>query len=465
MAQQQNSQPEIKRFVASSMSRALELVREEMGPEAIILSSRRVDEGVEIVTSVERDLNTRGVMERRQFGQHFDAETDSVMESDNAWRSQAGVQKAAEQFGGFGESNGPVHKVNGEELARAIQQARERMMAAKQQAESGEAKQSERSLPSKSSSVETAAMKKPTRSGGDDLKLERLRGEIADLRMLLEQQVWSGHADAAPVPEKSRGLKSHLQHLGLSDEVVARLLLAEPRVSKLNESWRRSLARLAKQIPIASEDLVERGGVYAFVGPTGVGKTTTVAKLAARFALKHGPGKVALISLDVHRVGAMDQLKSLGKILDAPVRAVGDELSLALALKELSQFKLILIDTAGFRQGDAKLKKQLARLALPALKPVLVLSANSSYPTLKASVHAFRCRQPLCGVVLTKLDEALSLGEAISSAVASGLPLLYTTDGQEIPADIARASAATLVSRAVSLSKVGTRRNVTAGRD
>lgn len=200
--------------------------------------------------------------------------------------------------------------------------------------------------------------------------------------------------------------------------------------------------------------MVSGGGVFAFVGPTGVGKTTTIAKLAARFVLENGPGKVAIITTDTYRVGAHDQLRSLGRILGVPVRALDKDHSLPVLLASLKQFPLILVDTAGFRQGDALLKEQLRQLdTCPTMRRILVMACNSQLQTLKASVHAYAGMRGVDACVITKVDESLSMGEALSVLVEKSVPVAYTTDGQEIPKDIAPASGHALIAKAVALAK------------
>lgn len=466
---------EIKRFVAPSMTRALELVREEMGPEAVILSSQKVKGGVEIITSVERDLQTRGVSERRAFGQNFDAEYDQPLDSDTSWQSQAGIAQAAAGYPGQVELNG-VDALNkgksGSDIAQEIERAREKMVAAKRDA----AERTESSSQgTRGARVERQSNQekheKLKQKIDDDEKLESLRDELADLRMLLEQQLWQkqGFGDfaqttlntvqpSADVPEANAAsknlLKQHLSRLGLTDALCQELVASSEMKHGLNKAWKFSLASLARRIPLAQSVDVQAGGVFAFVGPTGVGKTTTIAKLAAQFSMKHGAGKVALVSMDTHRVGAAEQLRALGRILDAPVRMIDGENCLMTTLIGLRQFPLILIDTAGFRHGDPKLKAQLAQLdENPAVKRLLVLSALSQYQTLKASIHAYQNKQHVDGCVLTKLDEASGLGEALSAVISHNVALSYTTNGQQIPSDIHLASGHSLVASAVALSR------------
>lgn len=483
----------VKRFVAPDMRRALDLVRQEIGPDAIILSSQRTKEGVEIITSSELDLPTRGVQERRDFGRRFDEESDLPFESDQAWKTHAGLADAARQYA----PQASIKTSRAEQLALEIDAARERMMAAKR-GEGSKQKAAEPSLKAGPEKAEQLRRKvaehdqyslekrnartessvdlqmaglqeqmqrltmEQTRQAAneDDQRLADLKGEIADMRMLLEQQMWrmrEGDRNATPATQPTSAsaelLQNHLSALGLPPRWVKQLALSAKPGKRLNTAWRESLAVLSKHIPTDQTDRVNNGGLFAFVGPTGVGKTTTIAKLAARYVLQHGLGKVALITTDTYRVGAHDQLRSLGRILNVPVRVVDKERSLPSVVASLKAFPLILIDTAGFRQGDPLLKEQEAQLAAcPGIERVLVLSCNSQMQTLKASAHAYS-GGAVSGCILTKLDETGSLGEALSVIIDQQLPVLYSTAGQAIPNDINVASGPNLVSKAVALMK------------
>ncbi len=532
----------VKRFVAPDMRRALDMVREEMGPEAIILSSKRIPQGVEIITSMEVDLPTRGADTRKAFGQRFDEELDSPLESDSAWQVQQSIEQAAEHYNGAGapQTNPIASKPlldpkRRAALAKEIEQARERMMAA-QNAPQPEPRQEapvhQTTRPGGSNPVRPQPMELPKApvqpapetpeanpqtapfdlpafaqpdtavegtqynewaptdyafedrapAGLDqqmaglaaeikqrvqqhnqnqerysDERLSELHHQIADMRLLLEQQMWQmrdGQGAGKTLPSlAAETLNRHLKQLGLPESVVAPLLALATPGKHLSVAWREALARVAHQISSPSEDIVNAGGVFALVGPTGVGKTTTIAKLASRYVLEHGLGTVALITTDTYRVGAHDQLRALGRILNVPVRVVDKERPLATVVASLKQYPLVLVDTAGFRQGDPLLKEQEAMLsACPDLKRIVVLSTNSQVQTLKASAHAFAAN-PVDGCVLTKLDETASLGEAIGVIIAQRLPVLYTTDGQGIPNDIGVASAHHLVAKAVGIMK------------
>lgn len=477
---------EVKRFFAPTMRRALDLVNEEMGPEAVILSSRKIDGGVEIMTSVERDLPTRGIESRRAFEENFDADLDTAFTSDSAWRSQAGIEQAASAHKVRSENNNPRITQSSTELALEIERARERMLAAKRQEREADfhkkqtiidLDKSKHSSRSRSKASASQSIKRSQKNQADEQKLVDLQSELADMRMLLEQQLWhmskssstavySSEAEVHSItqsstlpgqvnmPRQFNVLNQHLSRLGLPVSLVNELLQSVNPNKRANEAWRACMATLAKKIPSFKESLVSKGGIFAFVGQTGVGKTTSIAKLAAQYLLDNGPGRVALVTTDTYRVGAFEQLKSLGKILNVPVKAVDNQNSLLTVLSSLKQFELVLIDTAGFRHGDPLLKAQLAQLdTCPSAKRLLVMSCNSQLQMMKASLHAYSSRQGIDGCVISKLDEAASLGEALGIVVEHQLPIAYTTDGQEIPKDITHATGHRLVAKAVTLMK------------
>lgn len=447
-----------KRFVAADMRRALELVREQLGPDAIILSNRRVKEGVELICSLESEPQLpAGQQSLASDGQGVPEQ--APLTSDGAWaeksdtgRFEAVSEPKVEAFSG-------AFKKSGAAMAADIERAREKMLAAQAQpigmSQSSPANAQpitpaqERQLPSFSAASEDSAVQ--------DRQLSEMKSELADLRELLELQLGQGAAAAKP----SSGIDAHLQPLlarferlalplSLSSQVLSELTGTEKTA---REIWPDALAALAHKIPVAGEDVVDGGGVFAFVGPTGVGKTTTIGKLAARYVLKHGASDVVLITTDTYRIAAHDQLKTLGRILNIDVKVVENTHSLPSVLAGVSNKALVLIDTAGFRHGDPLLKEQLQALGSNlAIKKMLVLSCNSQLQMLKASVHAYK-KSGISGVVLTKLDESASLGEAVGLMAEANLPVVYTTDGQEIPKDIQVAQAHQLVSRAVNLAK------------
>lgn len=488
----------VKRFVAADMRRALELVRQEMGPDAIILSSRRVKQGVEILTSLEP------VPQSDQPSVHEHSGSQEVaMGSDDAWSRQVGMDRAVashvpavaarapaprtEPVFAHATGRGMASGKTSTELAAEIERARDRMMAAKKARSVQEGELTLGEMAAARSPVPPTAAPAPRRApifnDDDDMELgaehftgadytramesqpryqnqaqhrqlEQLQAELADMRLLLEDQLGRiARAPATAANPMQASLERRLQRLGLSESAAQPLAQDTREQRDIRTAWGEVLGRLAHQIPVLDNDIVARGGVFAFVGPTGVGKTTTIAKLAARHVLARGADKVALITTDTFRIAAHDQLRTLGRILNVQVKVVNDTEDLGGALSQLRGCELVLIDTAGMRHGDPLLRQQLADLqSLSQVQTLLVMSANSQIQMLKATQHAYQ-GAGLRGCILTKLDETASLGEALGVIMEKGLPLVYTTDGQEIPRDLSLAKGHQLVSRAIALAK------------
>jgi flagellar biosynthesis protein FlhF len=207
-------------------------------------------------------------------------------------------------------------------------------------------------------------------------------------------------------------------------------------------------------VGVTGERWAENGGRLAFIGTTGVGKTTSLAKLAARWTLKHGARELALIAGDGSRIGAADELRALGQLLGAQVFVPDSFSELPALLARLTHFRLVLIDTPGTSSKDSKFATQLAVLASCAsiLDSVLVLSANTQAAALEEIVRRFAPTHPACAL-LTKVDEAATLGGSLSALIRAQLPLCYVSEGPRVPEDLKPARALDLVSRAVALAK------------
>ncbi|MBV8466094.1 MAG: flagellar biosynthesis protein FlhF [Burkholderiales bacterium] len=282
-------------------------------------------------------------------------------------------------------------------------------------------------------------------------EMEDISQEIKLLRGLLEGQLagLAWNELKRQDPERLEVLR-RLLSVGFSPALSRQIVEHMPQGYSTERGMKWARTALQHNMPTVGPgaDIVEAGGVYALVGPTGVGKTTTVAKLAARATMKHGASRVALITTDGYRIGAQDQLRIYGKILGIPVYAVTDESDLAQTLADLRNRHLVLIDTVGMSQRDQRVVEQIALLAgqTSPVKRLLLLSANAQGNTLDDVVRRYH-GNGLSGCIFTKTDEAFSLGSGLDVIIRYKLPLYYITNGQRVPEDMHVASALYLVDR------------------
>ena len=420
----------VKRFFAKSMAEALRQVRDQMGPDAVILSNRRVDGGVEIVTALDYDEN----MARQRLG-------DAAREATNGSRL---AELQAEQ-----------HRRLEDELGRSrdrIREVREKRAAFGRTSvggEFGDAGLSEEAL----ANDDTVVVEEPsTARAAYSGELAQMRAEISSLRDLVSARN-GGEPEQTAVNAVQQRLSEKLQEFGLGLE-LANSLSRRHRAGRLEDGWKQSLKMLAAGVKTTRTEWSEEGGVYALVGPTGSGKTTTIGKLAAHYVLRHGPDSLALVTTDRYRVAAHEQLFVFGRILNVPVRVVDETHSLDDILDELSDRHLVLIDTAGLTSTDKGYEEQLMELARShhRIRTHLVVSATSQPRIMKSVWHCYKMAN-LTGCVMTKIDEALTLGESLGFVMETGLPVAYYTDGQKIPEDLHHAESIPLVRLAVERLK------------
>ncbi|WP_097460341.1 flagellar biosynthesis protein FlhF [Mangrovitalea sediminis] len=404
----------VKRFIAPSMQQALRMVREEMGDDAVILSNRKVDGGVEIVTALNYDEG-----EAR----------------DRLGKEGVGATNAAR----LAELQAEQHRRLQAELDRSrhrIREVRERRTPA------GPFDDFDVSLPE--------PVQAPRKSLPDNDALAEMRAEILSLKDMISRQGNMNEPQVAPAGRTvAKRLEERLTEFGLSPTLAATLARDHGR-GRLDAGWKSALKTLAAGIHCEQRELAERGGIYALVGPTGSGKTTTIGKLAARYVLRYGPESIALVTTDRYRVAAHEQLFVFGRILNIPVRVVDESNSLDDILDELTDRRLVLIDTAGLTASDKGWDEQLHELAASrhAIKPYLVLAATSQPRIMKSTYHCYKMVN-LAGCFMTKLDEALTLGEVLGFAMETRLPVAYYTDGQKIPQDLHQARSVPLVRLAI----------------
>ena len=418
---------QIRRFRAPDMRQAIRKVRDAVGPDAVILSNQRLPTGeIEIVAALDYD---------------------GSLPSSLSTSKKATPPKSA-----------PLNPAPSQDRSRPSDDYLQRIERAKQQ----KLDQSEPEAPTEHAkpmfdmpdlppdhqdpSLEEALS---LRNQQDAKQLKDMERELQRVREMLEQsqnlvQASNKHK-VDPVEAQAR---DKLSRLGLSDFVISRLL-DDIDLKGREDDWNRLLAHLADYIPVRSNSS-ELKGCIAFMGPTGVGKTTSIGKIAAQHVLKHGPDSVVLVTTDTYRIAAHEQLRTFGRILNVAVEVVSEYSDLNEVLAKYAHYSLVLIDTAGMNPRDSNLERQLLMMkrARANVKKLLVLPCTSQRQVLKTVIDVYSQIQ-LDGCVLSKLDESASLGEAISVVVEEGLPVVYIADGQRIPDDIEPARAHNLISRAV----------------
>ena len=411
----------VKRFFAATMQEGLRLVRDEMGADAVILSNQKVDGGVEIVTAL--DYDEQLAMSQVDLADETDKAPSPTqlakMQADRHVRLQQEMDRAREKISG-------VRKQRAEHIPAG-------------RGASDSVRQSEL-------------------GGAPDSEMEMMKAEIHQLKDLLDQQLrLSNKASVESESESSivkKNIAERLAAMGVEKKLVDSLMPTVKAGTDIAQAWNRILAELSHVLAVEENELIERGGIYALVGQTGAGKTTTIGKLAARYALEYGAESIALITTDRYRIAAHEQLMVFGRILNIPVRVVDEQNSLDDVIESLSDKKLVLIDTAGLNHQDPDWAEQLHEIrdSKYNIKSYLVISAITQTQIMKSTYHYYKM-VGLSGCLVTKLDEAVSLGEVISFLYLSGLPVAYITDGQKIPDDIHLAKAHAIVSRAVGLFK------------
>ena len=265
-----------------------------------------------------------------------------------------------------------------------------------------------------------------------------MRRELQNLRFLLESELatltWQDKAKREPLQMR---ILEELIALDIAPDVARQLASEAPKATSLPDPRNLSLALLAKHLPVARDTTYTEGGIVAVVGPTGAGKTTTVAKLAARWALKHRSAGLAIVSTDSYRIGAREQLQTYARILGVSLQVADGPAELLQVLERLRGKKLILIDTAGVGPRDARLGEQLTllRRGAPRANVMLALPAQGEAHALQEITTAFAPLAPRA-CILTKVDEAASFGAALSTAIRNRLPIAYLCNGQRVPEDM-----------------------------
>lgn len=361
----------IRKFIAPTAREALRDIRNELGDEAVILSNRKVEEGVEIIAMANEAIEQL---------------TDNVP-----------VQNAAKPV------DRPVAHAGLFAIAKQVQ-------------------------PGPVAAPEPA---KPEAQPADSIL-----GEIKTMHNMLQQQLaalsWNDVQQRDP---QRAGLLRRMLNSGFSSLLARQLMDKMPGGKAQGEAWVKQVLKRNLRVAGEADDIVAKGGVYALIGPTGVGKTTTTAKLAARAVVRYGADKVALLTTDSYRIGAYEQLRIYGKILGVTVHAVKDADDLRLTLSALRHKHLVLIDTVGMGQRDERVGDQNEMFDAAGVQRLLLLNATSSGETLEDVAHMYRSDRVI-GCIATKLDEAASLGAVLDVTLRHRLVMHYIANGQRVPEDL-----------------------------
>ncbi len=479
------------------MRTALLQVKEELGSEAVIMSNKKVAGGVEIVAAIDGEsspstasprLNKPKQPTQSQYTQMTESKVpagrrqlddDKVSIQPNAEGGRSMTKRFANMLKQYshGAEDEQQHRAENEDSLSALlnRQSSKGHQPQSSQHSSGsldsafaretglskliaEDRRVERPAP-RLDPTRYDRGRENTQSKGSDTEMETMRDEMTSIRRLLEHQVsglmWQEVERREPLRAM---LIKRLERMGVSAELADQMACYIPEDTKPARAWKALLALVADQISVTQKDILKRGGIVALLGPTGVGKTTTVAKLAARAAMEYGADNVALVTTDTYRIGAHEQLSIYGRIMGCPVRVAKDSSELADVIYQLRNRRLILVDTAGMGQRDVRLSEQLDTLMQESgsvINSYLVLPATAQRKVLQETIEHFR-RIPLSGCILTKLDESLSLGEFISVVIQNALPVAYIANGQRVPEDIVIAQPKYMIAKANELLEKST---------
>ncbi len=384
----------VKRIVAKTSREAMRQLRDALGPDAVILSNRAVEGGVEVLALAADDIAAMAP-----------PVNDAPAPAPEPRSPAPWVRPSEEQ----------------DEPAPAV--TIKRRLIERVAVSSQDSAQLAQSVISEIKSMQTC-----------------LESQLADL-------VWRDLPGRDP---SGATVMREMLAAGFSATLARELLESLPKSdAEQAQAWMRNTLMKRLQVMQSETDMLDGGGVFALMGPTGAGKTTTTAKLAARFVVRHGADKLALLTTDSYRIGGHEQLRIYGKILGVTVHAVRDAADLRLALSELRNKHTVLIDTVGMSQRDQAVAEQVEMLcqAGKQIKRLLVLNATSHGDTLDEVVQAYRTRG-LDGCILSKIDEAASLGPALDCAIRHELNVHYLATGQRVPEDLHLANRQYLIHRA-----------------
>jgi flagellar biosynthesis protein FlhF len=470
----------IKRFFAKDMRTAMTEVKDVLGPDAVIMSNKKVVGGIEIVAAVDyQSEQTESQQTKNNEDPFASLADDNVHLSSSIKRTQKAPVKAqkstrprakesGEDFAKslnsfFGKVNAQQTKLNTRsklqtkidetDFSRLDNRPDKLDFAFNQPKTLAEQQNWSHSTESKKASSITRRSTSPSRTTNNK-EIAKIGAEVASLRKLLEHQVsglmWQEMERKEPI--RAMVIK-WLSSAGFSNDMADQLASYIPEDASSIEVQEYIQNLLQEKVFVGNNDILQQGGAIALLGPTGVGKTTTIAKLAAQFAMKYGAEQVALITTDTYRIGAHEQLATYGKIMGCSVRVAKDADELSEVLYQFREKRLVLIDTAGMGQRDVRLSEQLDTLMRNSrvnIQSYLVISSTSQRRVIEEALEHFK-RITLSGCILTKVDESIGLGEVLSVTMQHALPITYVTTGQRVPEDIEIANTDNIISSTLDM--------------
>ena len=437
----------IKKFYAADMRTAIKRVKEELGAEAVILSSRQVDGRSEIVaaTDIEAEspptaptvLKSNKVQRKAYEPVGFDKPSRTVTEHSYELPEDIEFEYPSSMQASDADlpvDENPVVSMDEHRWAKPVNAA----------------KISESDLPKAFQSTEY----EPQTSPYSDPALGDIQRELREMRSLIQEQVdhWSWGDFTHKQPVKAQILR-RMTEMGFTVDLGRRVVMAIPDGLKSSQAWNEALVGLSHRVRCTEDDITDFGGIVALAGSAGGGKTTTIAKLAARYAMKHGKEKVAIVCADQYRIGARAQLQTFAQIMGVSLYTAVDGAELREQLSNMPGKTLILVDLPASRSSGSAMDAALEFMGgLPTAKTYVVESATVQ-PAVFERIIGKLSSLKLAGVMLTRVDEAVSLGEILSVCIEQELKIAYIADGPRVPEDLRLARASKLVVKSVELAR------------
>lgn len=450
----------LKRFVAKDMRSALALIKEELGPDAVIMSNKRIENGVEIVAGVENSAPS--VKDQVASRSIRDDEVTlggsrkaSAPKSSGPSKQEAFAKSLLEILERQKQEQAKQQVASSRRTDSAAAPSREppAPLYAQQEMRDLFVKEEHREVERKVEKTHGISSYISEESESEKNELSRMRHEVDSIRRLLQFELAGLMADSKKREEPVRAMVYELLlSSGFEKSVAHELAETIDADASFNFAWRELAKTIEHRLIIGSDEVVNDGGIVTLIGPAGVGKTTTLAKLAARFVMKYGADRVALVTADHYRIGAVEQVKTYGRIMGCSAFAVKSLDELPQMLHTLRDKSLVLVDTVGVGLYDERFGTQLAQLKQQSklkLKHYLVLPATAQRRVLEQAYDHFSSIG-LKGLILTKIDESESLADALSLCIKQKLMLSYITDGQRVPEDLSVPVAKNIAVKALS---------------